>query len=121
MQPRGDIITLDAEKAFDNVSFEWLSMAITKMGFTGPFNHLVNAMYTSSAARLVLAGLLSDEFHLHKGMRQACPLCPLLFNLALEPLSRYLTKKAPLHGLTLATMNYAPLSSQMHLLSEPLL
>lgn len=31
--PDGDfaIITLDAEKAFDNVSFEWLSMAMTKI------------------------------------------------------------------------------------------
>lgn len=40
------IITLDAENAFD-VSFEWLSMVLTKMGITGPFNHLVSLMSTS--------------------------------------------------------------------------
>lgn len=35
------IITLDAKKAFDNVSFDWLSIVLTKMCFSGPFNHLV--------------------------------------------------------------------------------
>lgn len=95
------VITLDAEKAFNNVSLEWLSTALSEMGFTGPFKHLVNAMYASPAARLVAAGLLSEEFCLYKGTRQGCPLSLLLFNLALEPLSRYLTQKAPLHGINI--------------------
>lgn len=73
--PGGDyaIITLDAEKAFDNVSFEWLQLVLSKMRLSGPFNHLINAMYASPTARLVAAGLLSDEFCLHKGTRQGCP------------------------------------------------
>lgn len=101
--PWGDfaIITLDAENTFDNVSFEWLSLSMSRMSFQGPFIHLVNAMYTSPAARLVAAGLLSDKFCLYKGTRQGCPLSLLLFNLALESLSRYLTYKAPLHGISI--------------------
>lgn len=101
--PEGNcaIITLDVEKAFVNVSFEWLSIVMTKMGFSGPFAHLINTMYTTPAARLVAARLLSDEFRLHKGTRQGCPLSPLLFNIALEPLSRYLSHIAPLHGINI--------------------
>lgn len=56
-------------------------------------------MYASPSARLVLAGLLTDNFQLFKGTRQGCPLSPLLFNLALEPLFRYLSEIAPLHGI----------------------
>lgn len=97
------IITLDAEKAFDNVSFDWLFMTMSEMGFSGPFHHLITAMYTAPSAKLVVAGLISEEFRLHKGTRQGCPLSPLLFNIALEPLSRYLTLTAPLHGIKIGT------------------
>lgn len=73
------IITLDAEKAFDNVSFEWLSLVLSTLDFSGPFNHLIKTMYASPSARLVVAGLLSDSFCLFKGTRQGCPLSLLLF------------------------------------------
>lgn len=84
INPGGDfaIIPTEAEKAFDNVSFNCLSMVLSNMGFTGPFNHLVKSMYTSPAARLVVTGLLTDQFHLYKGTRQG-----------------YLTEQAPLHGI----------------------
>lgn len=74
------IITLDAEKAFDNVSSDWLSLVLSKLGFTGSFNQLVTSMYSLPVARLVVAGLLTEEFCLYKGTRQGCPLSPLLFN-----------------------------------------
>lgn len=54
------IITLDAEKAFDNVSFDWLSMVLMDMGFSGPFKHLIESMYASPTARLMVTGLLTD-------------------------------------------------------------
>lgn len=44
------IITLDVEKAFNNVSFDWLSKVLSKIGFTGSFNHLVKSMCTSPTA-----------------------------------------------------------------------
>lgn len=70
------------------------------MGLTGPF-HLIQSMYMAPAARLVVADLLSEKFRLFKGTRQGYPLSPLLFNLALEPLSRILNYDASLHGIHL--------------------
>lgn len=95
--PGGDfpIITLDVEKAFDNVSFDWISLVLAKMGFSGPFTHLIKSIYTFLTDRLVVAGLLTEEFGLYKGTTQECLLSPLLFNLALELLSKFLTDKAP--------------------------
>lgn len=55
------------KKPFYVVGFEWLSMP--KMGFNGPFNNVVNALYTCPMARLVAAGLLFDKFRLNKGTR----------------------------------------------------
>lgn len=72
------------------------------MAFSGPFLLLINSMYASlmaRVARVVVAGLLFDDIRLLQGKRQGCPLSPLLFNLALDPLSRYLSGIAPLHGV----------------------
>lgn len=84
------IISLDAEKAFDNVGFPWLSLVLQHFGFSGPFLHLISSMYAAPMANVVAAGLISKPIKLHKGTRQGCPLSPLLFNLAIEPLSRHL-------------------------------
>lgn len=73
------IISLDAEKAFDNVSFNWLSLVLAKMGYTSPFNHLIKSMSASLMVRLVVACLLTKEFQLYKGTRKGCPLSLLLF------------------------------------------
>lgn len=84
------LLTLDAEKAFDNVCWQWLLQVMAHMGITGTFSDYVTTVYTSPTARLFLSTGLSPSICLHRGTRQGCPLSPLLFNLAVEPLSRYL-------------------------------
>lgn len=60
-------------KLFDNVNFDCLSLVLAKMGFTGPFNHLIKPMYASLMDRLVVACLLTEGFRLHKGTRHGAP------------------------------------------------
>lgn len=50
------IISLDAEKAFGNVSFHRLQLASQKCSFDGPFLHLISAMYSAPSANVVAAG-----------------------------------------------------------------
>ena len=38
-------------------------------------------LYTSSKARARFASMLSNEFPIKRGVRQGCPLSPILFNL----------------------------------------
>lgn len=92
------IVTLNAEKAFDNVSFHWLRLVLSQFGFPCPFLHLIHTMYSVSSANMITVGLISNNIHLHKGTRQGCTLSPLLFNLAIEPLSWFLHFHAKLHG-----------------------
>ena len=44
------------------------------------FDFLCN-LYTSSKARARFASMLSNEFPIKRGVRQGCPLSPILFNL----------------------------------------
>lgn len=45
------IITLDAEKAFDNVRFHWLRLVLLRFGFSGPFLHLISTMYSAPSTK----------------------------------------------------------------------
>lgn len=91
------IITLDVEKAFDSISFHWLRLVLQSFSFSGYFLHLISTMYSEPSANEIAAGHISNSIPLHKGIRQGCPLSPLLFNLALEPLSCYLLLHSCLH------------------------
>lgn len=75
-------ITLNAEKAFNNVSFQWLYLVLQGMGFSGPFQYLISSMYSAPPARVIAVGCISNQITLHKGTRQGYPLTLLLFNLA---------------------------------------
>lgn len=74
------VVTLDAKKAFDNVHFQLLSLVLKMFGFSGPFQHLITSMCSTSFTRVVAAGHVSDTIVLHTGTRQSCPLSPLLLN-----------------------------------------
>lgn len=100
-----EILSLDAEKAFDNVKLSWLFTVLNHMGYTGEMLHLLRAMYSAPRAMINTLGSLSAPFTLLKGMRQGCPLSPLLFNFALEPPSRALIESRDLTGVEIGKEN----------------
>lgn len=84
------LVTLDAEKAFDSVRWSWLDLVLDRMGLIGHFCTLLTSIYNNPTAQIHTPGFVSEPIMLTKGTRQGCPLSPLLFDLALEPLARYL-------------------------------
>lgn len=60
------IITLDAENAFDHVSFQWLSLVMQKFGMSGPFCHFIHNLYSAHYATIIAAGVQSNPIRLHK-------------------------------------------------------
>lgn len=81
------LLALDAEKAFDRVHWGYLSATLTKFGFQGTIQSAIMALYSSPSACVYNDGLLSQQFNLTNGTRQGCPLSPVLFSLAIEPLA----------------------------------
>ena len=81
------IISLDTEKAFDRVEWSYLFTALQRFGFGDNFVSWIRFLYASPQASVCTNTSRSKTFPLSRGTRQGCPLSPLLFGIAIEPLS----------------------------------
>jgi hypothetical protein len=56
-------------------------MKLYKMRLCGKCYEFLTNLYITSKARAVFNGQLSEEFPIHRGVRQGCPLSSILFNI----------------------------------------
>lgn len=81
------ILSLDQEKAFDRVDWCFMRATLRKMGFGPSFIRWVDLLYTGVQSAVNVNGYLSSFFSLSRGVRQGCPLSPLLYVLVSEILA----------------------------------
>lgn len=81
------VVSLDAAKAFDSVEWDYLWACLARSGFGPNFVRWIRLLYQNPSARVLVNGRVSGAFPLSRGTRQGCPLSPLLYALAVEPLA----------------------------------
>ncbi|KAF7654481.1 hypothetical protein LDENG_00069260 [Lucifuga dentata] len=96
------ILSFDAEKAIDRVSWEFLYKVLKKFGFHQTFIKIIQALYKSPRAKIKINGALSNTFNLERGTRQGCPLSPLLFVIFIEALSQGIRQDNDITGIRLS-------------------
>lgn len=101
------VLTLDQEKAFDRVDWNFLFCTLEHLGFGPLFCKWVQTLYSGVQSSVIVNGHLSEFFNLQRGVRQGCPLSPLLYVLVAETLAATLKACPRIKGLSLP----APLSS----------
>ena len=77
------ILSVDAEKAFDEIQHLFLVKTLQNVGIEGTFLSILKAIYEN----IVLNGETLGAYPLRSGTRQGCPLSPLLFNIVPEVLA----------------------------------
>lgn len=71
-------ITLDAEKAFNRVSWPFLKLCMAALNLGETYTDMVMALYSEPTARIAINGTLSDPITLGKGHQTGLPLSPHL-------------------------------------------
>lgn len=92
-------LSLDAEKAFDGIEWQYLFAALETYGFGTGFLSWIILLCKEPRASVTSNRATSQTFRLYRGMRQGCPLSPLLFALALEPLAAAIRKDSNFPGI----------------------
>ena len=93
------VLNLDFEKAFDRVSHQYLFKVLQKMGFPGRFIAWVELLYREITSRILVNGQLTKAVDIHCGVRQGCPLSPLLYVACIEPLAQILRRDQRICGV----------------------
>ena len=93
------ILSLDQEKAFDRVDWRFLFRVLTHLGFGPSFVSWVRLLYSNVRSAVLINGYISDYFFPSRGVRQGCPLSPLLYVLSMEVLAANLRAHPLIVGL----------------------
>lgn len=92
------ILQLDWEKAYDRIDHAYLFKCLEKTNGPGNFSQWVKTMYSTSYFKIQLNDVTTDKITPMSGVRQGCPISPLLFNITLEPLIRKVKKEKTWNG-----------------------
>jgi hypothetical protein len=101
---------LDFAKAYDTLERPFLLQLMSAMGVGPEYCKWVKTLLTDMRARACMNGFVSGMRMFYAGVRQGCPLSPLLYLFVGEALFRYLQSKGiyiNVHGIRMSATQFA--------------
>ena len=101
------ILSLDQKAAFDMIEWQYIFKTLSAMNFGPFFIERLKCIYVPGRTRSLVNvnGFLSEPFNVFRGIRQGCPLSPLLYNITSEVVAHYIRITPLLRGIPLCGTN----------------
>ena len=93
------IISTDSEKAFDKIQHPLMIKTLQKAGTERTYLNIIKTIYDKPTANIIFNGEKLKAFPLKSGIRQGCPLSPLLLNMVLEVLATAIKEEKEIKGI----------------------
>ena len=97
----GFIVSLDIEKAFDSVEWEYLDKTMVAFGLSPRFIKWVQILRRNTAIKILNNGWVTNPMNITKGLKQGDPLSPYLFLLSIEPFSIAIRQSKIIKGINI--------------------
>ena len=91
----GAIVHFDFKTAFPSLSFHYMMEMLELISLPRAARSFISALYFEQRRQISLAGGLFPGFEITSGIRQGCPLSPLLFAAVTDLLLRTLALRFP--------------------------
>ena len=97
----GLLLSIDFEKAFDTVSWSFISNVLDYFNFGNSIKKWVSLFQEGSETCILQNGFMYDAFKLRRGCRQGDPISPYLFILCAEILGKMIRKNNDIKGISI--------------------
>ena len=100
----GIIALLDFQKAFDSISWPFIHKTLASFNFGDNFQKWIKLLYSNISSCVTNNGHTTRFFPVERGVRQGCPVSPLLFILVAEMLANKVRSDGNIHGINIDDM-----------------
>jgi exonuclease III len=99
------LISLDAKKAFDSVSHDYIEETLTAYGFGPVFLQSFRVLYRDITARILINGFYSEAIKIERGVKQGDALSCSIFIICIDPLLRNINKNKNIKEIQIKQKN----------------
>ena len=99
------LISLDAKKAFDSVSHQYIEETLAAYGFGPSFLQAFKVLYKDITARILINGFYSESIKIERGVKQGDALSCSIFILCIDPLLRNINKNKQIKEVQIRKRN----------------
>ena len=104
------IAWLDLRNAFGSVPFHTIFQALASHGFNGRTQSIIRELYKDSSTSFCTESGPSPPVQVSSGVKQGCPLSPLIFNIAINSIIREIASLALSHGYPIHNQHHSILA-----------
>ena len=102
----GMLLSIDFEKAFDTVSWSFISDVLDYFNFGSSIKTWIGLFQKGSETCILQNGFISEAFNLRRGCRQGDPISPYLFILCAEILGKMVRENNDIKGIFINGKEY---------------